>query len=69
MTAIDDQKLRRRIRELPRRDVLWGRRLVYRELRLEAWTVNYKSVHLIWREEGAQRPPVAPVQAIMAFWM
>ena len=68
MTGIDEHKLRRRIRDLYRRHVRWGRRLVYRELRLETWTVNYKSVHLIWRAEGAQRPPVAPVQAIMAFW-
>ena len=33
VTAIDEQKLRRRIRELARRHVRWGRRLVYRRLR------------------------------------
>ena len=56
MTAIDEQKLRRRIRELARRHVRWGRRLVYRRLRLEGLTVNHKRVQRIWREEGLQRP-------------
>ena len=56
VTAIDEQKLRRRIRELARRHVRWGRRLVYRRLRLEGWTVNHKRVQRIWREEGLQRP-------------
>jgi putative transposase len=32
---IEEQKLRRRIRELARRHVRWGRRLVYRRLRIE----------------------------------
>lgn len=32
---IEEQKLRRRIRELARRHVRWGRRLVYLRLRLE----------------------------------
>ena len=56
MTAIDEQKLRRRIRELARRHVRWGRRLVYRRLLLEGLTVNHKRVQRIWREEGLQRP-------------
>ena len=56
VTAIEEQKLRRRIRELARRHVRWGRRLVYRRLRLEGWTVNHKRVQRIWREEGLQRP-------------
>jgi hypothetical protein len=53
---IEEQKLRRRIRELARRHVRWGRRLVYRRLRLEGWSVNHKRVHCIWREEQLQRP-------------
>jgi transposase InsO family protein len=56
VTAIDEQKLRRRNRELARRHVCWGRRLAYRRLRLEGWTVNHKRVQRIWREEGLQRP-------------
>jgi hypothetical protein len=46
---IEEQKLRRRIRELARRHVRWDRRL-------EGWSVNHKRVQLIWREEGLQRP-------------
>ena len=56
VAAIEEQKLRRRIRELARRYVRWGRRLVYRRLRLEGWIVNHKRVQRIWREEGLQRP-------------
>ena len=56
MTAIDEQKLHRRIRELARRHVRWGRRLVYRRFRLEGLTVHHKRVQRIWREEGLQRP-------------
>ncbi len=56
LAAIEEQKLRSQIRELARRHVRWGRRLVYRRLRLEGWTVNHKRVQRIWREEGLQRP-------------
>ena len=56
VSAIEEQKLRRRIHELAQRHVRWGRRLVYRRLRLEGWTVNHKRVQRIWREEGLQRP-------------
>ena len=53
---IEEQKLKRRILELARRHVRWGRRLVYRRLRLDGWSVNHKRVHRIWREDGLQRP-------------
>ena len=56
VAAIQEQKLRRRIRELARRHVRWGRRLVNQRLRLESWSVNHKRVQRIWREEGLQRP-------------
>ena len=56
MTAIEEQKLRRRIRELARRHVRWDSRLVYRRLRLEGWTVNHQRVQRIWREERLQWP-------------
>jgi transposase InsO family protein len=55
LADIEEQKLRRRIRELARRHVRWGRRLVYRRLRLDGWSVNHKRVQRIWREEGLQR--------------
>jgi len=44
VTAIEEQQLRRRIRELAQRHVRWGRRLVYPRLRLEGWSVNHKRV-------------------------
>ena len=53
---IEEHKLRERIRELARRHIRWGRRLVYRRLRIEGWSVNHKRVQRIWREEGLQRP-------------
>ena len=56
LADIKEQKLKRRIRELARRHVRWGRRLVYRRLRLDGWSVNHKRVQRIWREEGLQRP-------------
>ena len=57
LAGIEEQKLlRRRIRELARRHVRWVRRLVYRRLRLDGWSVNHKRVQRIWREEGLQRP-------------
>jgi putative transposase len=56
LADIEEQKLRRRIRELARRHVRWGRRLVYRRLRLDGWSVNHKRVQRIWQEEGLLRP-------------
>jgi hypothetical protein len=53
---IEEHKLRQRNRELARRHIRWGRRLVYRRLRIEGWSVNHKRVQRIWREEGLQRP-------------
>jgi|688.fasta_scaffold312999_2 hypothetical protein len=32
------------------------RRMAYRMLRREGWTVNHKLVQRLWREEGLQRP-------------
>ena len=56
LADIEEQKLRSRIRELARRHVRWGRRLVYRRLRLDGWSINHKRVQRIWRKEGLQRP-------------
>ena len=56
VAAIEEQKLRRRIRELARRHVRWVLRRVHRRLRLDGWSVNHKGVQRIWREEGLQRP-------------
>jgi len=56
LADIEEQKLRRRIRELARLHGRWGRRLVYRRLRLDGWSLDHKRVQRIWRAEGLQRP-------------
>ena len=55
-TAIDEQMLRRHIPELARRNIRWGRRIVYRRLRLDGLSVNHYRMQRIWREEWLQRP-------------
>ena len=52
---IEEAKLRRRFREIAAEHIRWGRRMAYRVLRREGWTVNHKRVHRLWREEGLQR--------------
>jgi hypothetical protein len=53
---IEEHKIMQRIRELARCHVRWGKRMVYRRLRVAGWNVNHKRVQRIWREEGLQRP-------------
>jgi transposase-like protein len=51
-----EAELRHRLREIAAEHIRWGRRMAYRLLRREGWRVNHKRVHLLWREEGLQRP-------------
>ncbi|MCX5958059.1 MAG: IS3 family transposase [Cyanobacteria bacterium] len=53
---IEEGKLRNRLREIAADHIRWGRRMAYRLLRREGWTVNHKRVQRLWREEGLQRP-------------
>ena len=53
---IAESKLRHRLREIAAEHIRWGRRMAYRLLRREGWTVNHKRVQRLWREEGLQRP-------------
>jgi putative transposase len=53
---IEEAKLRRRLGEIAGEHIRWGRRMAYRLLRREGWTVNHKRVHRLWREVGPQRP-------------
>jgi putative transposase len=53
---IEETKLRHRLREIAAEHIRRGRRMAYRLLRREGWTVNHKRVQRIWREEGLQRP-------------
>jgi hypothetical protein len=61
---IEEHKLREQIRELARHHIRWGRRLVYRRLRIEGWSVNHKRVQRIWREEGLHRAPATQAEAL-----
>ena len=56
IVSIEEGKLRNRLREIAAEHIRWGRRMAYRLLRREGWTVNHKRVQRIWREEGLQRP-------------
>ena len=53
---LEETKLRHRLREIAAEHIRWGRRMAYRLLRREGWTVNHKRVQRLWREEGLQRP-------------
>ena len=57
VVSIEEGKLRCRLREIAAEYIRWGRRMAYRLLSREGWTVNHKRVQRLWREEGLQRPP------------
>ena len=52
----EEAKLRHQFREIAEEHIRWGRRMAYRLLRREGWTVNHKRVQRLWREEGLKRP-------------
>ena len=56
VVSIEEAKLRQRLREIAADHIRWGRRMAYRLLRRECWTVNHKRVQRLWREKGLQRP-------------
>lgn len=51
----DEPALRTRIRQLARKHPRYGLRRIFALLRREAWRVNRKRVHRLWKEEGLQR--------------
>ena len=53
---LEEAKLRHRFQEIAADHSRWGRRMAYRLLRREGWTVNHKRLQRLWREEGLQRP-------------
>ena len=53
---LEETKLRHRLRDIAAEHIRWGRRMAYRLLRREGWTVNHKRVQRLWREEDLQRP-------------
>jgi hypothetical protein len=46
---IEEGKLRHRLREIAANHIRWGRRMAYRLLREEGWSVNHKRVQPLWR--------------------
>jgi putative transposase len=56
VVPIEEGRLRHRLREIAAEHIRWGRRMAYRLLKREGWTVNHKRVQRLWREEGLQRP-------------
>ncbi|QPN68280.1 transposase [Synechococcus sp. CBW1006] len=55
VVSIEEGKLRHRLREIAADHIRWGRRMAYRLLRREGWSVNHKRVQRLWREEGVRR--------------
>ena len=53
---LEEAKLRKCLREIAADHIRWGRRMAYRLLPREGWTVNHKRVQRLWREERLQRP-------------
>ena len=56
VVGLEEAKLRHRLREIAAEHIRWGRRMAYRLLRREGWSVNHKRVQRLWREEGLHRP-------------
>ena len=52
VVSIEEPRLRRRLLVIAAEHIRWRRRMVYRLLRQEGWTVNHKRVHRHRREEG-----------------
>jgi transposase InsO family protein len=47
---LEEVKLRHRLREIADEHIRWGRRMAFRLLRREGWSVNHKRVQRLWRE-------------------
>jgi transposase InsO family protein len=52
----EEEKLRRRLREIASRHPRWGWKTAHSILRREGWTVNKKRTRRLWRDEGLRRP-------------
>jgi putative transposase len=42
VVSIEEGTLRHRLREIAAEHICWGRRMAYRHLRREGWSVNHK---------------------------
>lgn len=54
---VEEDKLRRRLRQIARRHPRWGWRKAHVILRREGWVINKKRTRRLWRDEGLRRPP------------
>jgi transposase InsO family protein len=55
--SAEEDKLRRRLRAIARRQPRWGWKMAHRILLREGWVINRKRTRRLWREEGLRRPP------------
>jgi len=53
----EEEKLRRRLRQLARAHPRWGWRKAHDVLRREGHGINRKRTRRLWRDEGLRRPP------------
>ncbi|NDC38585.1 MAG: IS3 family transposase, partial [Proteobacteria bacterium] len=56
LVSIEEAKLRHRLQEIASEHIRWGRRMAYRLLRREGWTMNHNRAQRLWREESLKRP-------------
>jgi putative transposase len=52
----EEDKLRRRLRQIARDHPRWGWKTAHSILRREGWTINRKRTQRLWRSEGLRRP-------------
>ena len=52
----EEDKLRRRLRDIAREHPRWGWKTAHSILRREGWAINRKRTQRQWRSEGLKRP-------------
>ena len=52
----EEDKLRRRLRDIAREHPRWGWKTAHAILRREGWAINRKRTQRLWRAEGLRRP-------------
>jgi putative transposase len=53
----EEEKVRRRLRQIARQHPRWGWKTAHTILRREGHTINRKRTRRLWRDEGLRRPP------------
>ena len=52
----EEEKLRRRLRDIAREHPRWGWKTAHAILRRDGWSINRKRTQRLWRSEGLRRP-------------